>query len=68
MPPGMAGSDYPASLTGDLTGVTIGVDRVNHLGHDGSDPLVACGSMERWPPWRRPEPPWWRSPSRCSTS
>ena len=41
MPPGIAGADYPAALTGDLTGMTIGVDRVNHLGVPGEDPMLA---------------------------
>ena len=40
MPPGVAGADYPTMLTGDLSGVRIGVDRANHTGKDGSDPML----------------------------
>ena len=42
MPPGVTGEDYGAGLTGDLSGVTIGVERANHMGRPGADPgLVA---------------------------
>ncbi|MGE3360359.1 MAG: amidase [Acidimicrobiia bacterium] len=40
MPPGVAGEAYPAMLTGDLRGLRIGVDRVNHTG-PGADPALA---------------------------
>ncbi|MCC6435266.1 MAG: amidase [Acidimicrobiales bacterium] len=38
MPPGVEGGDYAAALTGDLSGLRIGVDRVHHLGMAGADP------------------------------
>ena len=38
MPPGVTGEDYSAALTGDLSGLTIGVERANHLGRPGADP------------------------------
>ncbi|MEZ5261112.1 MAG: amidase [Acidimicrobiales bacterium] len=40
MPPGVSGQDYPAMLSGDLTGVTIGVERAHHLGRPGCDPAL----------------------------
>ncbi len=40
MPPGVAAADYPAALTGDLTGLTIGVEREHHLGRPGADPAL----------------------------
>lgn len=40
MPPGIAGQDYGAALSGDLTGVTVGVERAHHLGRPGADPAL----------------------------
>lgn len=40
MAPGATTEDYAADLTGDLTGVTIGIDRVNHMGKPLADPAL----------------------------
>ena len=45
MPPGVAGEDYSAALTGDLTGMTIGIDLGQFLGNELDDPNLA-GCME----------------------
>jgi aspartyl-tRNA(Asn)/glutamyl-tRNA(Gln) amidotransferase subunit A len=41
MRPGVGSADYASMLTGDLSGVTIGIDRVHHLTVAGNDPLLA---------------------------
>lgn len=38
--PGVTADDYPGTLDGDLSGLTIGVDRANHLGLDFNDPAL----------------------------
>lgn len=40
MIPGVEGADYMSALTGDLSGVTVGIDRVNHLGRTANDPRL----------------------------
>ncbi|MCC6435264.1 MAG: amidase [Acidimicrobiales bacterium] len=40
MAPGVAAGDYPSMLTGDLTGLAIGVEREHHLGRPGCDPAL----------------------------
>ena len=40
MIPGVDADDYVGALTGDLSGLTIGVDRVNHLGKAANDPTL----------------------------
>ena len=43
MPVGVSGEDYVAGLTGDLTGLTIGIDRARFIGNELDDAnLVAC--------------------------
>lgn len=41
MIPGVTSSDYPAMLSGDLSGLTVGVERVNHLTNPDNDPALA---------------------------
>ncbi|MFN0030098.1 MAG: amidase [Acidimicrobiales bacterium] len=40
MNPSAVSTDYAAMLSGDLTGVTIGVERAHHLNRPGSDPQL----------------------------
>ncbi len=40
MLPGVTAGDYTSQLTGDLTGLTVGVARKDHIGTPGEDPAM----------------------------